>query len=891
MISTKKLTCTLLLAFLLQGISAQEVEWQKTFGGSSSDAMYSIRQTIDGGYICGGYSMSDISAHKSENSLGESDFWVLKLDAAGNIQWENTIGGSEQEAINDIRQTTDGGYILGGSSRSPVSGDKTQPCRGYYDYWIVKLDSAGNLQWQKTIGGNDNDELSSIAQTVDDGYICGGSSQSYASGEKSENSMGDLDYWVVKLNASGNIEWQNTIGGPFRDMLHSIEQTTDGGYICGGRSESPLSGDKTENTHGSYDYWIIKLDGSGNIQWQNTIGGSYGDELYTIKQTFDGGFICGGISSSDISGDKTESSVGFGDYWIVKLDSTGNILWQNTIGGTQTDWFKELDITPDGGYVCGGLARSPLSGDKTEKTVGYSDFWIVKLDSIGNIQWQNTIGGDETDDLFTIQYTSDGGIICGGRSFSNISRDKTENNLGSDDFWIVKLTGNYNILNGKVFADIDSSGSQTSGEPPLALHQIFELNSGRIAFSEQSGIYNLAVVDTGIFSVVADNLNYYISAPLMHNAYFDAFQQIDPLNDFAFQPSGVFNDLCITITPTGPFRAGFNGSYLLNFKNQGTTTINNITVVFLADSSINYFSSNTVPFLIATDSIVWNVGTLSPFQTGSILVTVNINSGIPIGTVINSGARILPVAGDANFTCNTSYLELLTTGAIDPNDILVNRAVLFSSEILNPPYLDYIIRFQNTGNDTAFNVKILNPLDTTKLQLNTLEFVASSHPVDMSFIYHEQNIQFLFNNILLPDSNTNELLSHGFIRYRIIPKSNMMIGDSIRNYAAIYFDYNFPLLTNTAITEIILFTSLQETAQGKLQVYPNPTYGPFTITLDNLDLRYTKIELYNIYGQLLRVLDEGQGNSDLEKTFDLSGFISGNYILKCGSQTFRIVKI
>jgi hypothetical protein len=183
----------------------------------------------------------------------------------------------------------------------------------------MKLNSTGAIQWQNTIGGNDTDYFSTLQQTTDGGFILGGYSQSNISGDKTENSWGNSDYWVVKLDATGAIQWQNTIGGNGNDAIESLQQTANGGYILGGYSDSNISGDKTENSSGLSDYWVIKLDATGAIQWQNNIGGSLSDLFRSLQQTADGGIILGGSSSSNISGHKTENSNGFEDYWIIKL--------------------------------------------------------------------------------------------------------------------------------------------------------------------------------------------------------------------------------------------------------------------------------------------------------------------------------------------------------------------------------------------------------------------------------------------------------------------------------------------------------------------------------------------------------------------------------------------
>jgi hypothetical protein len=250
--------------------------------------------------------------------------------------------------------------------------------------------------------------------------------------------------------------------------------------------------------------------------------------------------------------------------------------------------------------------------------------------------------------------------------------------------------------------------------------------------------------------------------------------------------------------------------------------------------------------------LVWNFGPLAPFQSGQILITVNVNIGVPIGTLINSGVRIEPLAGDANLLCNQSYWEVYTTGSYDPNDIVVDEDTLLSTQFPNPPFLEYLIRFQNTGNDTAFTVKILNLIDTTMLDLSTFEFVASSHPVNLSWLPWERNMQFMFNNILLPDSNINEPQSHGFVRYRIQPKSNLIAGDSITNNAAIYFDFNDPILTNTAYTQIVLPTSIQEIiSSGNLLLYPNPANSSLTIETRTLMSSGSKLTITDVAGRML----------------------------------------
>ncbi|MBK6640827.1 MAG: T9SS type A sorting domain-containing protein [Bacteroidetes bacterium] len=880
----KKYLLILFSSFLLPILSnAQVIEWQNTIGGSNYDELNAIMPTSDRGYILGGWSISNISGDKTENQLGNDDYWIVKTDSLGVIQWQNTIGGSGSDRNLSIAQTTVGGYILGGWSNSNISSDKTENCNGDWDYWIVKIDSLGNIEWQNTIGGSGEDRLNSIAQTTDGGYILGGMSNSNISSDKTENSNGDWDYWIVKTDSIGVIQWQNTIGGNGGDGLHSIAQSSDGGYILGGYSASDISGDKSENSNGFIDFWIVKTDSLGTILWQNTIGGDDWDELTSIQQTSEGGYILGGWSESSISGDKTENCKGDYDYWIVKTDSLGAIQWQNTIGGSNNDKLYSIVQTSDLGYFLGGWSSSNISGDKTENSNGGWDFWIVKTDSIGVILWQNNIGGGNPDVLYSLAQTTDGEYILGVSSSSNISGDKTENTNGGLDYWIVKITDKYNLINGKLFIDTNSNGTQDVGELPLINKKITESSTSRFSFSEQYGNYTVSVLNPGNYSVAPDLINYYNAVPATHNATFTGIQQTDSLNDFAMQPAGVFNDLCVKITPLGLFRSGFNASYMVTYSNVGTTTLNP-TVIFFPDNDVNFVSANPAASSVTLDSLVWNFGPLAPFQSGQILITVNVNIGVPIGTLINSGVRIEPLAGDANLLCNQSYWEVYTTGSYDPNDIVVDEDTLLSTQFPNPPFLEYLIRFQNTGNDTAFTVKVLNLIDTNKLDLSSFEFVASSHPVNLSWLPWERNMQFMFNNILLPDSNINEPASHGFVRYRIQPKSNLVAGNSITNNAAIYFDFNNPILTNTATTHIVLPTSIQEIiSSGNLLFYPNPANSSLTIEIRTLMDSDSKLTITDVAGRML--LSKTLDSNSTKHQIDISSFSSGIYFVQLDGGT------
>jgi hypothetical protein len=462
----KKLYIPLLILPLF--IYSQDVLWEKSYGGKHADYLFDAQPTADYGFILAGSSLSDKTGNKTDDNHGDLDYWIWKMDEKGDFEWQKTFGGTGFDLLQSIKSTRDGGFILAGTSSSGNGFQKGEDCKGITDFWVIKLTAAGVQQWQRTLGGSGSDELLCAFQTKDGGYILGGSSSSDPPSlsntapmgkmlattkadlySKSEKSRGNMDYWVVKLNKDGDIQWQKTYGGEYVDLLRGLEQTSDNGYILAGYSNSPISGDKTDNEKGLGDYWIIKIDDTGEIQWQKTYGADGDDQPYVIHQTSDEGYILGGNSNSRNPLTPLGGIVSNGtDYWVLKLDKEGDVLWSRTYDFGKTDFLTSLVINDDKSYLIGGYAATESKqslltslaskvGVNKEKD-GINDYIALKIDQKGEELWSKTVGSGGEDILRKLVETRDGGYIMAGTSNSNSSKDKNSN-IGANDFWVVKL--------------------------------------------------------------------------------------------------------------------------------------------------------------------------------------------------------------------------------------------------------------------------------------------------------------------------------------------------------------------------------------------------------------------------------------------------------------------
>ena len=334
------------------------VQWEKSFGFGEDDKARSIIQTKDGGYIVAGESHQDDGNPLDSSNHGFFDWLVLKLDSLGNVQWQKFYGGTEEDSYPSILQI-DGGYLIAGYSASN-DGDVDSSFVGA-GAWVVKIDSLGNIQWQKKIT-DFNNIIPSIKKVLPQGCVLAGSS--FNSDSLSLN-FGSLDYMIIKIDSVGNIGWEKTYGGSDYELVNEVIQTTDSGYAVIGSSRS-INGDVTGN-HGDYDFWILKLDQSGNFLWEKSLGGQYSDKGMSIIENNNGYFVGGYTESNngDVSGNH-----GNNDLWIAKLDSIGNIIWQKCFGGSAEEYGISMSTIDSNRII---LTGSALSNDG-DLTINHGDY-------------------------------------------------------------------------------------------------------------------------------------------------------------------------------------------------------------------------------------------------------------------------------------------------------------------------------------------------------------------------------------------------------------------------------------------------------------------------------------------------------------------------------------
>ncbi len=463
-IFTKFYLCLSLLIVSSSSAWAQPaMQWQKNYGGAASEIFNSVLPTTNGGFVGLATSQSfdgDIS-NTTDNS---QKVWLVKVDKAGAIVWEESYGGFKSEEGNAIAVTSDGGFIICGSTSST---DVPGMHGIQQDVYVVKVDSVGKMEWHKAFGGTQPDRGYGICQATDGGYVFVGDAAS-TDGDLTAN-KGINDVWVVKLTSTGTISWQKNLGGSSTDQGYGIIATTDGGCVLTGASASK-DGNLTKN-NGVFDLWVVKLSSAGAISWQRSYGGASSDGGINVIQTKDGEYVMAGcneiIPGQSNSGDIKENR-GSRDGWVMKLRANGTIVWNKSYGGSKIDTLRGIVEIPDGTIVLAGTTESNDS-DVSNLHGTAPDVWVMQLGSDGTMLWNKTYGGTGIDIGRAVALTADSGVVIVGATTST-DGDMAGNTLkGGYDTWVMKLGNVVSVQDVKPRADIKVYPTLTSRDVYITL--------------------------------------------------------------------------------------------------------------------------------------------------------------------------------------------------------------------------------------------------------------------------------------------------------------------------------------------------------------------------------------------------------------------------------------
>lgn len=920
----------LILSFFLLSITSVFGQgWQRNLGTPNRDHVADVKQTNDGGYIITGYtSTSPTNVHY--------DLYLIKTDVNGHKLWDKKYGGSQREKGFAVQPTTDGGYIVAGSTYSYGAGS--------FDVYLVKTDANGDSLWTKFYGDTGLDEARSIQQASDQGYFIFGSTRKASTTTTSHFS----DMYLIRTDLNGDTLWTKKYGtDSTSDYGRFISPTSDGGYIMTGYD------------HTNADVRLIKIDSSGQTLWaksHSALAPLKGNEVY---ETRDSGYIISGHTAFS----------GFAHHLLIKTDSNGDTLWTKNYGKTLYDPLlpaSSVKETSDGGFI--------LIKDY------YQELQLIKTDALGQEMWTKTHYAKNNDDHgikvilnaqngYTFIYYALGTL---GASY-DIFLAKTDS-LGR--FYSNQMVGNvYQDNNANCLFDtlIDYNLSNIIIK---AEHQ----NTGQLfyATTDSTGHYSTEI-DSGIYTVqIAQNLPYH---------YYNCQLQLDTITFDTFYQSKTSN---FTLTPlvqcpllyvdiSAPFlrQTNMGSYYTISYCNNGTSLAQNPYVEVDLDPNLTILSSsipihnqvnNTYRFNLSNidlgdcgsfqiqvigdtssiagqtictevhiypdsiclpntwngpilnasaqclndtiyfkvrnkgaamsvgntyyvyeDNIMLRTGSTNPLGTNATQqiiqpaaqgrtyrfeVEQNVNFPALLGDSITSasvaGCNVLPGG-----LFNTSFLTQFSNGSSAPFEAIDCQPLLTSYDpndksaqpvgygnnhyIYDYIALDYKIRFQNTGTDTAFRVVIRDTL-SSYLDPASIQMGASSHNYTWR-VYGSNILEVTFDNILLPDSTTNELASNGFFRFRIAQQTANPLGSIIYNNAAIYFDYNAPIITNETfhtISDHFVVIQLLGTEDiltkdiSNIKVYPNPFEKQSTIEIIGKTYHHLELRIYDLTGKLVQ---------------------------------------
>ncbi len=396
--------------------------WQQGLGGFGFEGNCLVEAVPGGGWLVFGSSTSGPGGTKSSANIGDADYWIVRLDNAGVVQWDRTYGGNGLELASGLNVDSVGGCLLVGYSGSPASGNKTNENAGA---WVVRLGPDGTKRWDRGFGLGNVQTTPGAALTADGGVVV-------ALSKRTNRNPPGVDYELWRLDADGNPIWNHTFVGQPTNVVAKVVALEDGTFVVGGRARNP-------ERLMRYDYWLARHASDGTLLWSRLYGGNGEENLRAIQPLPGGGFLLAGDSSSLPSGIKTALNYGTNDYWVVRVDDDGEVIWDRSYGGSRNDWAYDLRLMPGGGFAVAGGSESPADGTRGLPGYGGMDGWVIRCDSLGEPIWEHASGGANADGVFSFAVAPDGGLLLGADTSSTTNDSKTVPLFGATDLWTIRL--------------------------------------------------------------------------------------------------------------------------------------------------------------------------------------------------------------------------------------------------------------------------------------------------------------------------------------------------------------------------------------------------------------------------------------------------------------------
>ncbi|MBL7726103.1 MAG: DUF11 domain-containing protein, partial [Dinghuibacter sp.] len=796
--------------------SAQgNIVWQKCIGGTGSETPTQMLLMNDGGIIITGYTNS-VNGDFANNH-GSTDGLVCKLNANGTLLWSVALGGSMEDSISGICKAIGGGYIVSGTTKSNdgnVSGN-----HGGDDTWVAKIDDNGALQWQRCYGGSGFDYPVRLISINQAGYL-------FCAATNSNNGdvTGNTAYkgtWCVRTDLNGNIVWQNTYGSDNQDIPLSILYTNNTCRLIRSRLvlfQLSAGGTPFINQRPHNRQFEEVLDISNGhvlevrqINFDPTGDFSAGTYEAKVKQVMGGKYVIlsNGHKCSNfvalanppffLLNKKVTSVSGAGGYFLETDTYVNNPCQTYPVNYTQNFYIGHdlASIGPNLNYICGTTNDPALSVN----LAGTPDAFVAIGNGNSLLGGQVTLWGGTSDESFNLLRKIDDRSFyaCG---YTNSNSVHVSGNHGAQEIWLVKqgVKAGLNEITGNTYLDRNNNNVYDAGDTLIAKGTVSSLLQGAFTPTSSTPYFGRFsnTTDSGVHQTTLQLPSpmsaYYTVVPPARTSTFTGFLQKDSF-DFKLVPVPGKNDLEASIAALTPARPGANITYQVNYRNIGSENIPNTQLKFIKDTRTSFVSATMPGATVTGDTISWNTGNLPPLFENKLNIVLQISTPPVIvnNDTLKTAVQISPVAGDETPNNNLFENRVIVRGSFDPNDKRNQHAGIAGKEyLMQGGHIYYTIRFQNTGNDTAFKVLVTDVLPFG-YDLQSLELVASSHPCKT-----KGAISWEFDDILLPDSATNPEASQGYLTFRVKPQPAQIIVDrQFINKAEIYFDFNQSVVTNS----------------------------------------------------------------------------------------------